>query len=180
MNHKTNSDTRPNFEDLLHFVGASGNVNILYSHISRLQLKLDISNHVKRDVVVDTVYFCWLMLFVNYIVLRIEAMYQMKGTNRLQDKHIADLVNLFIEDLKNYKIDFDSKRIYTIVELRHSFFHFGVPNLIRIKMNPKLKQNVKRCLKDYEYAKELFEEVKNLTQQIPSEPIEYGKSIRIG
>jgi len=180
MNTKSTKPENINFEDLIHFVGASGNANILFGHITKLQLGLDKLGSQKRNIVVDTDFFCWLMLYSNYIITRLESLYQMKGENRLQDKGISALVMLFVKDLQKHKVIFDEEKIETAVELRHSFFHFGIPNLVRVKMNAQVKNTVKRCLEDYVFAKHLFEEVRGWTLKVPSNPVSYKNSIQIG
>ncbi len=157
-------------------LSGGGNSNVLYGFISYYQQHLDSkfnSNIPLKDSIYDSPeYFVWLLLNTLRISNSLENICFRKGfISRLDEKISYD--KMIAQIKKSISGDNKKKMSYLtlVLELRHSFVHYGLPNIIRkSKINPQIL----KCQKDYSFAKSVFAEANLILNSIsvPNIPIQ--------
>ncbi len=156
-------------------LSGGGNSNVLYEFISYYQQHLDIkikSTFLKDSIYNSPEYFVWLLLNTLRISNSLENICFRKGIISRVDEKI-----LYIEMIAQIKksISGDNKKkmsyLTLVLELRDSFVHYGLPNIIR---KSKIKPQIIKCQKDYSFAKSVFEEANLILNSIsvPNIPIQ--------
>jgi len=157
-------------------LSGGGNSNVLYEFISYYQQHLDSkfnSNIPLKDFIYDSPeYFVWLLLNTLRISNSLENICFRKGIiSRVDEKISYD--RMIAEVNKSIPSNIQEKMISLtlVLELRHSFVHYGLPNIIR---KSKIKNKIIEFQKDYSFAKSVFAEANLILNSIsvPNIPIQ--------
>ncbi len=145
-------------------IGGIGNANIAFEHIRKLEDNLSLcKNKITLDS--NTDFYCWLNLYSNFIITRLENFYQKIDENIYQNKQLGSICEDTIKRIKEIDKHFESDKLKAIFEIRSSFCHFGMPNLIRIRYEKEsgggTKNIVEKCIEDWSYAKKILDELKD-------------------
>lgn len=144
----------------LDILSGGGNSNVLYGFISYYQQHLDSkfkSNTSLKDPIYNShEYFMWLLLNTLRISNRLENIcFRIGIISRVDEKTSYDKMITKIKKSIPSNVKKKMSSLALVLELRHSFVHYGLPNIIR---KSKIKNQILKCQKDYSFTKSVFEE----------------------
>ncbi len=151
------------FFDIL---AGAGKANVMYGYIMYYQKQIDNAAKNKKSIYSSPDYFVWLLLNSVYLTTKLENICYRKGIIRKLDEKINGWYENLIDNLKKELTTENKKRIHyltLVLELRHCFIHYGLPNVIR-KTNTR--NQINKCQNDYIFAKKVFKEADTILRSI--------------
>lgn len=176
--------SEPSKNNVPHWVvvlGGIGNVNILYSHIQKLEKRvLDIQQ--RDDVKSNPDYYCWLLLNSILLAQVLEHKYLRHNPNVLPEQKNEYTYGKMIEFVKvqlREENRSDLQYLHSVMELRNRLMHLGTPNLI---VKAKDQNFLKLVLDegDYKKASDYFHKAQDFLENIPDPVVPIGHFGQIG
>lgn len=185
------------FEEGRQYISAWGNENILKNHIAYFEKKLgkEIATYENEEIGVSLSHYpnfaVWIRLYSELIcnslywrLLRSEGdwtRFEYTGFEAAKNMlflKIDEKKPAFQKNINEHDIDRMKESFELILDLRHSFQHGGLPNLMRklkyckdpAKLDGMLNPN------NYEVTKKIFLEAEELLKLLPQPPVAIGYS----
>ena len=149
-----------------------GNANILGQHIQHFRERAD-----KADLQ-DPNFYCWVLLSALQISNAVEQTY-LRAKLGSKDASIKQLVQHIADEAT---VD-HRHSLALALEIRHSFAHFGLPNIVRSESKMRdgvTRKELEEVLENHERLQDIFRESNEMLRSVKQPTVPIGRIGQVG